>query len=145
LTPKRPCFCVLVAAVAIVYGCSDSSTAPGVRPVVAVIITPTASAVQAGQTVALTATTRDANGNTLVDRAVAWVVDDDSIATVDSNGVVTGVGPGVATVTASSEGRSGMVAISVSVDITGTWTGRVTAPAGRVSSTSWWSKTGRTG
>ncbi|MBO0911381.1 MAG: Ig-like domain-containing protein, partial [Acidobacteria bacterium] len=44
-----------------------------------------------------------------------WSTDNDAIATVSSSGLVTGVGPGTATITAASGSVSGTATVTVSV------------------------------
>lgn len=82
-------------------------------PVASVSVTPSSSAIAAGQTVTLSATTLDATGNVLPGRIVGWSSSDNAIATVSSGGVVTGVSPGNVTITASSEGQSGTATVTV--------------------------------
>src|SRR5881409_3811657 len=77
-----------------------------------VINVPTAS-VPAGQTVQLTATLKDANGNTLTGRTVTWSSDNTAVATVSGSGLVSGVVAGAATITATSEAKTGTLAITV--------------------------------
>src|SRR2546422_7428294 len=60
-------------------------------PVASVTVTPTPATVPAGQTLQLTATTKDANGNVLTGRVVTWASNNTPVATVSSKGVVTGV------------------------------------------------------
>src|SRR6185436_4646756 len=94
-------------------GGGDSTGPPPPPPTVATvdvsamsgILVPTATA-------QLVATARDAGGNQLA-RAFAWSSGDASKATVSSSGVVTGVGPGTTTITASVDGKSGSVAVTV--------------------------------
>lgn len=78
-----------------------------------VSVTPATASMTVGQTVSFTATTLDANGNVLTGRIVGWSSSDNTIATVSSNGVVTGVAAGSATITASSEGKSGSATVTV--------------------------------
>src|SRR5207247_7334120 len=66
-----------------------------------------------GQTVQLTAPPKDANGNTLAGRTIAWASSNPAAATVNTSGRVTGVAAGTATITATSEGKSGTAAITV--------------------------------
>src|SRR5207244_2053813 len=61
----------------------------------------------------LTATNKDANGNVLTGRVVTWASSNTPVATVSSTGLVTGVAQGQATITATSEGKQGMAAITV--------------------------------
>jgi Bacterial Ig-like domain (group 2) len=63
--------------------------------------------------VQLTATPRDANDNPLSGRTITWASDNTTVARVSTSGLVTGVVAGLATITATSEGRSGTAAITV--------------------------------
>src|SRR2546426_951023 len=83
-------------------------------PVASVTVTPASASVQQGATVQLTATPRDASGNPLTGRAIGWSSSDNTIATVSSTGLVTGVVAGAVTITATSEGQSGTASITVS-------------------------------
>src|SRR5207253_5029840 len=82
-------------------------------PVASVEVTPATASVQAGQTVQLTATPRDAGGTPLSGRTVTWSSSTPAVATVSSRGLVSGVTPGSATITATSEGKSGTSTITV--------------------------------
>jgi uncharacterized protein YjdB len=82
-------------------------------PVVSVTVSPPTASVQVGQTVQLTGTPRDAGGSPLSGRAVTWTTSNASIATVNASGLVSGVAPGSATITAMSEGQSATAAITV--------------------------------
>jgi len=82
-------------------------------PVASVTVTPSSASVPVGQTVQLSATPKDANGNPLSGRAVTWSSSDTAIATVNASGRVTAKAPGSATITAASEGKSGTSAITV--------------------------------
>jgi len=75
--------------------------------VASVTVTPAQASVAAGQTVQLTATPRDANGNGLTGRVITWTSGTTAAATVGGSGLVRGVAAGSATITATSEGRSG--------------------------------------
>src|SRR5437660_3714475 len=82
-------------------------------PVASVEVTPATASVQAGQTVQLTATPRDAGGNPLSGRTVTWSSSNTSVAAVSNSGLVSGVTPGSATITATSEGKSGTSSVTV--------------------------------
>src|SRR5213076_1246794 len=82
-------------------------------PVATVSVSPPTASIQQGQTVQLTATLKDANGNTLSGRTVTWSSSSTSVATVSTSGLVSGVTPGSATITATSEGKSGTSSITV--------------------------------
>ena len=81
--------------------------------VATVTVSPSTAQVEAGATLQLTAQVRDASGNTLSGRSVSWSTNASSIVTVSNNGVVTGVAAGVATITATVEGKQGTAAITV--------------------------------
>ncbi len=82
-------------------------------PVASVGVTPASANLATAHAVQLTATPRDANGNALPGRVVTWGSSNAAIATVNGSGLVTGVVAGSATITASSEGKSGTSAITV--------------------------------
>ena len=81
--------------------------------VASVTVAPATPSIQAGQTVQLTATPRDANGTLLAGRVIAWATSNTAVATVSGAGLASGVGAGGATITATSEGKSGSSAITV--------------------------------
>ena len=66
-----------------------------------------------GSAVQFAATLEDANGITLTGRTVTWTSSNASFATVSSSGLATGVAAGTATITATSEGRSGTATLTV--------------------------------
>lgn len=67
----------------------------------------------AGGRYKLNATARSSNGDPRSDAAVAWTSDNPRVATVDAAGVVTGVAPGKAVLTATSGSGKGTIAIDV--------------------------------
>ena len=81
-------------------------------PVATVTVTPATPTVIAGQTVQLTAVTKDASGNTLTGRTVTWSSSSSS-ATVSTSGLVTGSSAGTATITATSEGKTATSTVTV--------------------------------
>ncbi len=83
-------------------------------PVASVLVAPSFATVVAGNTVQLTATPKDAGGNALPGRVITWASNNTAVATVDASGLVSGVAAGSANVTATSEGKSGTAAITVS-------------------------------
>lgn len=101
----------IVAAAGAIQGQATLTVAPA--PVAQVTVTPASASLAVGATQQLAATTRDASGNAVTGRAVAWTTSDATRAAVDSTGLVRGVGAGTATITATSEGRWGSAAITV--------------------------------
>ena len=59
-------------------------------------------------------------GNVLSGRSVIWTSSNPLIADVTSGGTVIGVAPGVATITATSEGRAGSTSATVTAVATAT-------------------------
>ncbi|HEX5437767.1 MAG TPA: Ig-like domain-containing protein [Gemmatimonadaceae bacterium] len=82
-------------------------------PANAVVISPKSATVFVDSTTQLSAVVTDANGNPLSGRPISWSSGTKSVATVSPSGVVTGVAPGSATITATSEGKSGTATIAV--------------------------------
>ena len=74
----------------------------------------------------LTARVEDASGNPVSDRNVDWISYDASVATVNG-GVVTGVGAGTATITATTDGKRGSARVTVVAPQTGPTIAAVTA------------------
>jgi len=93
--------------------CSDGSTGTERVPVSSVAIIAPADTVIAGRSLQLTADARDASGGVLAGRAIEWSSDNPGAATVSASGMVVGVSPGTAGVTAASEGRSARSTIRV--------------------------------
>lgn len=82
--------------------------------VASVTINPNNPTLSVGQSTKLTAVTADGDGAPLTGRAVTWSSSDESIAKVDaSTGDVSGVAPGNATITATSEKVSGTATVHV--------------------------------
>jgi hypothetical protein len=84
-------------------------------PVATVSVSPAAPSVNVGQAVQLTVTLKDANGNTLTGRVVTWGSSNPAAATVNGSGLVTGVAAGSATITATSETKTGTAVITVTI------------------------------
>jgi uncharacterized protein YjdB len=82
-------------------------------PIASLITTPDTVTLRAGQTRQLTAITRDARGNVLSNRPVSWMSSDTLAARVSGTGLVTGVSPGEAVITATAENRSSAARITV--------------------------------
>jgi len=82
-------------------------------PVASVTVSPASGSVQTAATKQFSATTRDANGNVLTGRTITWGSNNTGVATVNGSGLATGVAAGSATITATSEGKSGTAALTV--------------------------------
>ena len=105
---RRP---VLLAAT-LVAECSSGPSAGHHVAVASVAVSPRSVVLRAGQAAQLVAVPLDAQGAPLA-RTVAWASDDSGVATVTGTGHVAGLVPGRATITATSEGRSGATDVSV--------------------------------
>ncbi len=86
-----------------------------VVPVASVTVAPASAAVRVGASVQLSVTTKDSAGNVLIGRTVTWSSNAPGVATVSANGLVTALAAGAATITATSEGKNGLAAITVTV------------------------------
>jgi len=87
-------------------------------PVASVTVSAPTTPMIVGGTQQLTATTRDANGNTLSGRTITWVSSNTAVLTVSASGspaTVTAVGVGTATITATSESVTSSPTPSITV------------------------------
>ena len=120
---------VLAAALA-AAGCSGGDApapAPSAPAAVArVVVSPDSTTVEPGKTIQLTARVEDASGNPVSDRTLDWISYDVGVATVNG-GVVTGVGAGTATITATTDGKRGSARVTVAALQTGPAITAVTA------------------
>ncbi len=82
-------------------------------PVAAVQAIASVMTLEAGQTTQLQALTLDSIGAALQGRPIAWSTSNPAVAAVSPQGLVTAVGAGSAILTATSEGRSGSVTMTV--------------------------------
>ena len=98
-------------------GKSGTAAITVLEPVASVAVSPDNATIVAGETVQLTATTLDAAGNELTGPTVTWSSSDEAMATVDATGLVTALGAGSATITATSGGKSGTAAITVPLSV----------------------------
>ncbi|HEX6808977.1 MAG TPA: Ig-like domain-containing protein, partial [Gemmatimonadaceae bacterium] len=98
-----------------VSGIAGISVLP--QPVASVSVSPPTVTLKVGGTQRLAALLFDADGNPLTARVVTWSSSDPTVATVDNSGLVTAVAVGPATITATSEGKSGSAAVSVGAQV----------------------------
>ena len=106
----------LAVVAALVLGCGDGTGPDTPAPVASVDITgaPIGPAIL-GVPVQLTAVPKDDDGNALMDRDVMWRSSNASAASVTGAGLVTGLVPGVVTITATSEEKEGTASIDFRV------------------------------
>ncbi|MEW5917257.1 MAG: Ig-like domain-containing protein [Gemmatimonadota bacterium] len=95
---------------------ADTAIVTVLEPVARVSIATVADIIDVGTTVQLLAAPLDRNGQ-ILSRPVQWASGDVSIATVNNTGLVTGVSPGTATITARSDGKSDATSIRVLVPV----------------------------
>jgi len=87
---------------------------PPPTPVVtSVAVAPGTASLAPLDTIRLSATVRDQNGQPMTGRTVTWTSATSAVATVSAEGLVTAVTTGTATVTATVEGKTGSSAITV--------------------------------
>ena len=92
---------------------SGSATVTVEQSAERVAVTPDTAALVVGDTVRLSAAAFDALGNEVAGASFTWSSGDTLVAEVDESGLVRGLGPGRATVTASSGTASGTALVSV--------------------------------
>src|SRR6266581_2545154 len=100
---------------ALTIACLAPPTGTGV-----LLVTPPAASVGVGDAVRLTALPQDDGSAPARAPAVTWTSSDTSVATVDATGLVTGVAPGSAIITATTGDQSGSAQIIVSAHPPGT-------------------------
>ncbi len=84
-------------------------------PVASVRVSPETGTLLVGQTLQLSATPVDSSGAPLAGRTTSWGSSAPAVASVSSAGVVSALAPGSATITATTEGRSGTARLTVSL------------------------------
>jgi hypothetical protein len=106
-----------LAALPLFLACSDDPMEPQGNRLAAekpsITVSPGLIDVKVGQTIQLTATITDVNGEVVARNAVHWSSSDPGVATV-LNGRVHGKRPGHATITAGCSGMCGWAEVTVS-------------------------------
>ncbi|MHB1194313.1 MAG: Ig-like domain-containing protein [Longimicrobiales bacterium] len=106
-----------LAATLVLAACpgDDGPTEP-LEPVVAtVMVTPASATLEAiGATTQFQAAAKDAAGNVVTGKTVAWASSNTSVATLSASGLATAVAPGNAAITATVSGVAGSAVITVS-------------------------------
>lgn len=111
VTAHAPGQAIITAASGSRSGIATINVAPD--PIASIAVAPTNDTLFIGETVQLVATMRDANDNIVTDRQITWTSASPAIASVSGTGLVTGVGGGTTTVTASADGKSAAATIRV--------------------------------
>lgn len=105
---------VAVNAASLSCGSGDGGTTdPSSARVMSVFVSPTAVQLGVFGAAQVTAEPRNAVNELLTGRAITWTSESAAIATVSAEGVITGRGDGTTRVTATSEGRTGIVDVTV--------------------------------
>ena len=94
-------------------GCGGGGGVAGPPPIATLAVALEQSSIVIGGTTTATATPKDASGNVLTGRLIAWSSDVPAVATVSAAGVVTAVSPGFANIRATSEGHTGSTGLAV--------------------------------
>jgi hypothetical protein len=113
MRPNRQLIRSALVVAAIVAGCGGGEPTKPTVTVKTVSVTISTSQLEVAATQTATAEVRDQNNAVLTDRAIVWTSSSPGVATVASNGLITAVTPGTATVTATVEGKSGTASIVV--------------------------------
>ena len=119
---RRSLLSVLAVLAAACGGAPTTVTAP-VAPVTTVSVTAPSTTLIPQQTVQLAVVVKSADGATLTGRTISFVSSTPPTATVSASGLVTAVAVGTTTITATSEGQSGMIDLTVA-------TGKLVGPSG---------------
>jgi hypothetical protein len=83
------------------------------NPVGSVTVVGQVADMEPGESRAVEARLRGVNGQELYDRLITWSSSDSTVVRVSATGTVTGVRGGTATITATSEGKSGSLSVVV--------------------------------
>jgi hypothetical protein len=115
---------LVVSLLAAATACGGSSPPAPTPTVTSVAVSGTAALAAIGQTTQLTATATLSNGTTQnVTTMATWQSSNPNVATVTSGGLVTGVNFGQTSITATYQGVSGPVAVTLQLNLIGTWKG----------------------
>ena len=96
------------------WACGGSTQPDATQPVVAdIVVNPSAPTMTINSQLPLQALVRNAAGDLVPDASVTWTVENGSIASVTSAGVVTALAVGTTQVAASARGKSGIATVTV--------------------------------
>jgi uncharacterized protein YjdB len=109
---RSPTYSLLaLTTVAAFAACKSSSTAPDT--VAQVVFSVNQDTLQVGDSVRVLANPIDNAGKSVAGVTVTWSSSDQSVATVDQTGLIKGVGPGTAEISATAEGAVSSLAVTV--------------------------------
>ena len=118
---RSPFAALILFAPLVVVSCGDSGTCSGplcdgaaAASVATVAVTPAITSLTSlGATVQLQATAKDSGGNTITGKTFTWSSSNEDVVTVDTSGLTTAVAGGTATITATTDGIGGSLALTV--------------------------------
>ncbi len=116
LSRTRPALVFAAMALISTAGCNDDPTSVP-QPVASVSIQAVAEPLMVGATLRLTVVALDVTGEIVTGRPVGWSSSDEAVATVNAEGVATGLAEGQAVITAECEGKTGTVDLVVEVEV----------------------------
>lgn len=106
----------LAPALVLLVACSSGGTSvinPPAAAIASVTVTIPTNPLVVGQAEVPIVVLKDADGNVLLPRAVAWASSQISVATVRSGGTINALAPGLTSISASVNGLTGSAALSV--------------------------------
>ncbi len=117
---RQPSSWALLIAALLVTACGSDPVGPGSTAITVATVTVTPDAVQLtnmGQTVQLEAEAFSAIGTSVGHKEFSWSSSDVSVASVSSSGLVEATGLGSATITATTDGKSGTATVTVALGV----------------------------
>ena len=92
-------------------GVTSTAATLTVSPAIATVtLSPLSATIKVGQTQQFTASATDASGNTVTQAQFTWHNTFGGVASIDANGLATGLAPGTVMITASASGMTSQVA-----------------------------------
>jgi hypothetical protein len=106
---------IAVIGLLVSLGCGDSAptVVASFGPLHSVEVSPSQASVTIGGSLQLSAVPRDSAGNALAGKQISWSTSDPARATVNGQGLVSGLTAGPVTITATVEGKTGNATVTV--------------------------------
>lgn len=106
---------VLLTLSFLLFACSEGTSPPPPAVVAQVIVEPGNHDVKVGEQFTFSARILDANGHEIENRQASWSSTNQDVATVSSDGVVTALAAGTASIRATAGDKSGQATLTVSL------------------------------